>query len=75
MALAQTMWAADSSGLSTKAAVEPTFMVVEKLEGVLEEARKSQRKEKSLSATIRAAEEHQPSLRSLTSATVAEIDS
>ena len=74
MALAQSFWAADASDAPVKTPVEPSFPVREKLEAVLEEARKSQRKERSLGATLRDAEEREPSLRALTSATAEEID-
>ncbi len=68
------MWAADLDDASATTLSEPKFVAVDKLEDVLQAAKTSQRKEKSLTATLCAQEKEKPGVRKLTSATASDVD-
>ena len=71
MALAKDVWA-NSAGASSRAQ-EPNFVTVEALDDVLAEARKSQQRERSLTANLKEAEERTASVRATTTATLEDV--
>ena len=72
MALAKDVWANNDDGAPSRAQ-EPNFVTIEALDDVLAEARKSQRRERSLTANLKEAEERTASVRAITSATPEDV--
>ena len=68
MNIAQRVWGGSSAGRS-----EPKFVQVGELKEVLQAARQSQRKEKSLSSSVKCALEKEASLQELSSATAEDV--
>merc|ERR1712086_1107910 len=70
----KAIWAAEDDDVTTASATEAKFVAVEKLDNVLKEARASQRRESSLSTTLRTHGKEQSSVRKIKSATAADVD-
>ena len=70
----KTIWAADDDDVSNASAIETKFVAVEKLDNVLKEAKASQRRETSLSTTLRTHGREPCNVRKIKSATAADVD-
>ena len=78
MSLAQAVWTPEENvssdfGRARKTSPEGLGLGESELKAVLDEAKKSQRREKSLSANVKDAEDREATLRSLTSATAEDV--
>ncbi len=74
MERARAIWAADLDDASATSLSEPKFVAVDGLDDGLRAAKASQRKEKSLTATLSAQGKAQPGVLKLTSATASDVD-